>query len=238
MNGVLFAPKDFKQHANIASNTGVVKLSDLFSLFPNHDPDLLLKFLQYMELCEVVTEEFITCTNIKPIVSAEDTQVREQYIFVPALITNASKPEIEDAFKFGWCLCCSNLHDFVVSRFLHLLLLHLAYKFSESGSNKFQRLCKVWSKGIYWKDTKGVQTLVEIMDSNRSLILLTSCQEGAITEMISLIKGVILEILTCKEQVMPKINTQEFLFESCHMKYPTQSLSDTPVFNIQLLAKC
>ena len=235
LDGVLFAPKDFKQHANIASNTGVVKLSDLFSLFPKHDSELLLKFLQYMELCQVITEDFITCTNVKPI---SDTEGNEKYIFVPALINNAEKPEIEEVFKFGWCLCCLNSHDFFVSRFFHLLLLHLAYKFTESGLNKFERLCEVWSKGIYWKDTKGVQTLVELVDGNQSLILLTSCQDGATNDMVRLMKGVITEILTCKEQVMPKTKTHEFIFDSSYTDYPIELLSAIPLFSIELLAKC
>lgn len=46
LNGVLFAPENFKQHVDIASNIGIVKLSDLGSIFPNYDPELLLQFLQ------------------------------------------------------------------------------------------------------------------------------------------------------------------------------------------------
>ena len=135
LNGVLFAPKGFKQHhANIASNTGVVKLSELLSLFPQYNPELLLRFLQYSELCQIISKDFMTLTNMKPL-SQEVAEEADTYLFVPALIKETGIPEIKEPFKFGWCLRCVNLKRNVTPRFLHLLLLHLAYKFSESSSS-------------------------------------------------------------------------------------------------------
>ena len=219
LDGVLFAPTSFEQHeANIVSNSGVIKLSKLKSLFPNYDSDLLVQFLQYMKLCEVITEDFIKLLSKNKDVDSD------QCIFVPALIKETQIPEIEEPFMFGWFLRCTNPHHFFLSRFLHLILLHLTYTYSISthGANEFERDCKIWTTGIYWKDTKGVQTLVEVVDNNQSLLLLMRCQDGAapINEMIKLIKSVIIEILTCKQQVLPKVDTCEFIIDNYQLQYP------------------
>ena len=237
LNGVLFAPEDFKEYVGIASNTGVIKLSDLCARFPNYDSELLVKFLQYMELCEVITEEFI---NLKVLSGNKVDDVNnEQYIFVPALIKDTQKPQIEEAFTFGWVLQCTNPHDFFFSRFLHLALLHLACNYSKtSGANKFERLCKVWTTGIYWKDTKGVWTLLEQVDNKKSLVLLTTCQDGAVNEMIKLIKNIIIYILSCKQQVMPKIDTCEFVIDNSYLQYPFKSFKELTLYNIELISEC
>ena len=46
LDGILFAPIDFKEHVDIASNTGIVSVSGLASLFPHYDPDMLICFLK------------------------------------------------------------------------------------------------------------------------------------------------------------------------------------------------
>ena len=244
LNGRLFAPKGFKQHVNIASNTGVVKLSDLLSLFPQYDPELLLRFLQYSELCQVISKDFMTLTNMKPL-SQEVTEEADTYLFVPALIKETGIPEIKEPFKFGWYLRCGNLkkHHFFTPRFLHLLLLHLAYKFSESSSSDvFKKLCQIWSKGIFWKDLNGAQTLIELIDNNQSLIVLVSFQDGletSVARIINHIREVIVEILTCKQQVMPRTNTTEFILDINNFVYPNLGpLSDSTLFGIKILAEC
>ena len=237
LDGVLFAPIDFKQHkANIVSNTGVIKLSKLNSIFPNYDSDLLVQFLQYMKLCEVITIDFT-----KSLSTDKNKDVdSDQCIFVPALIRETKMPEIEEPLMFGWFLHCTNPHHFFLSRFLHLILLHLACKYSihTHGANKFERDCKVWATGIYWMDTKGVQTLVELVDNNQSLVVLMRCQDGAINEMMKLVKSVIIEILTCKQQVLPKVDTCEYIINCSQLQFPLQSWEELTLYNMELLAKC
>ena len=238
LDGVLFAPDYFEEHVSISSNTGIIKLSDLSALFPKYDSELLVQFLQYMELCQIITEEFIISMGIRSL--SDGNTDNDQYIFVPALIKDTKKPEIEESFTCGWCLCCTNSHQFFLSRFLHLVLLHLAFKFSvhQSTSSKFKRLCEVWTTGIYWNDTKGVQTLVELVDNNRSLVLLMKCKETANNEIIKLIKDVIFEILTCKEQIMHKTKCDEFVIDCRQLQYPIETESfNSRLYNIEQLAR-
>ena len=66
LDGILFAPKGFKEHVDIASNTGIVSVSDLASLFPHYDPDMLICFLKKMELCQEMNPSFLSMTNLIP----------------------------------------------------------------------------------------------------------------------------------------------------------------------------
>ena len=66
------------------------------------------------------------------------------------------------------------------------------------------------------------------------------CQDGAapINEMIKLIKSVIIEILTCKQQVLPKVDTCEFIIDNYQLQYPLQSWEELTLYKIKLLAEC
>ena len=64
VDGILFAPKTFKEHVDIASNTGIVSVSSLTRLFPEYDPDMLINFLKNMELCQELSSSFLRMTNL------------------------------------------------------------------------------------------------------------------------------------------------------------------------------
>ncbi len=192
-----------------------------------------------MQLCQVISKEFINAISDDNIASNVGSH-SDQYIFVPALIKDTKKPVIKELFTFGWCIRCTEPHHFFLTRFLHIILLHLACKFAIKKfiPSKFKRLCKVWSTGIYWKDTDGVQALVELVDNNRTLVLLMRCQDGATAQMIELIKKVIIEILQCKQQVMPRIDTCEFIIDKSQLQYPVKLWGELILYDIMLLADC
>ena len=51
VNGTLFAPSFFKEHHPLASNTGVVPLSHLHTIFPHYDCEILMAFLTSLQFC-------------------------------------------------------------------------------------------------------------------------------------------------------------------------------------------
>ena len=63
LNGVLFAPEYFKEHVDqLVSKTGIVKLSELSdhcSLKYSYDPDMIVQFLESMELSHEISKNFI-----------------------------------------------------------------------------------------------------------------------------------------------------------------------------------
>ena len=85
VDGVLFAPTDFSQHCDIASNTGIVTTTALATLFPDYSLDMLISFLQFMKLCEEIEPSLLDATNLRP--KEELMPSADKMLFFPALIS-------------------------------------------------------------------------------------------------------------------------------------------------------
>ena len=118
VDGILFAPETFKEHIDIASNTGIVSVSGLTRLFPKYDPDMLICFLKNMELCQELNPFFLRMTNLDQLAVEEEeeggTEKRgERLLFFPCLLSTDRPDEMtSEVYQFGWCLQCTREHDF------------------------------------------------------------------------------------------------------------------------------
>ena len=240
VNGVLFAPDNFKEHCDIASNTGIIGSSSLSQLFPQYSTEMLVLFLQYMELCHEISQDFLTCSNMKVKDKELSDVLTERLLFFPALVRETERPDkISRTFRFGWCLQCSDPHQFFVPRFLHVLLLHLAYQYTiPSVESQLHRRCTIWTSGIWWKDTHGVQSLVELVDNSQCVLLLMSCYGGSEENMLHLCKQLISEILTVRHQLCPTLKLQEFVIDPSCLRYPIPKPSTLTLYDIELLVSC
>ena len=73
---------------------------------------------------------------------------------------------MQGKYVIGWCLECGPAQFFSV-RFLHVLLLQLAYRYAlplPSLVAGLRRQCSVWINGIYWNNNDGIETLVEQLE--------------------------------------------------------------------------
>uniref|UniRef100_A0A1X7TL19 Death domain-containing protein n=1 Tax=Amphimedon queenslandica TaxID=400682 RepID=A0A1X7TL19_AMPQE len=135
VDGTLFAPETFKEHIEIASNTGIVSVSGLTRLFPKYDPDMLICFLKNMELCQQMNDpSFLRMTNLHQLAVENQeeggTERRgERLLFFPCLLSKERPDEMtSQVYQFGWCLQCTSKHHFFPPRYFHVLSLRLAYK--------------------------------------------------------------------------------------------------------------
>ena len=241
INGVLFAPENFKQHRDIASNTGIITLSTVSRLFSHFSSEMLVLFLQYMELCQEISQDFLTSSNLMMRDDESSDGIRDRLLFFPALIRNTERPqEINGTFQFGWCLQCCNPHHFFLPRFLHVLLLHLAFRYAlpKSRKSRLHRRCSIWTSGIQWGNTSGVESLVELVDNSQCLLLLMSFQIGSEESMLCLCKQLICEILSLQQQLCPSLKLQEFVIEPSQLHYPIQKPSTLTLYDIELIASC
>ena len=233
VNGVLFAPENFRQHQIIASNTGIITMSTFKQLFPQYSPEMLLQFLHLMELCQEISPSFLKSTNL---LVREGEEMDEKLLFFPALLRNTNRPSgINTVFQFGWCLQCDNPNLFFLPRFLHVLLLHLAYKYILPKPNEGQlnRQCSIWTNGIYWLTEDGVRTLVEMVDNNQCVILLMSCEQTSASKLVELRKSIISEILSLRHQLCPGLDEErEFLLKPSQLEYPIEKPSSLNTFDI------
>ena len=188
VNGVLFNQTIKRLPIPTSSNTGIVHVSVLQKLFQDYDIIMLIDFLISMEFCHVIDSD--TLNTITTNLSSSDHISNVDVLFFPSLITAEPPSDLNDHFKngFGWCLYCPNKFQFLSVRFLHVLILRLAYLFclprqpkadeleTESPMEQLNRRCTVWKNGIYWKHTNDV--VVEVTDNNRCVTVFVSNVKG------------------------------------------------------------
>ena len=160
VSGTIFAPEGFIQHQDIATtSTGVVPLSKIItwihglSSSPDLNPDLIAQFLCHLEFCHEITDH-----NLLPLLKASSSSSlpMEKFFFFPALVSikepeNVWQASGEFSYHFGWILQCTWPEHFFLPRFLHVLLLRLAFSFalspdtpdSDGSLPVIQRKCSV-----------------------------------------------------------------------------------------------
>ena len=243
VDGILFAPKTFKEHVDIASNTGIVSVSGLTRLFPKYDPDMLSCFLKNMELCQELNPFFLRMTNLHQLAVGEEeeggTEKRgERLLFFPCLLsTDRPKKTTSEVYQFGWCLQCTREHDFFPPRYFHVVSLHLAFKFSLSRGNnelaeKLNRKCKFWNNGLHWFDGYGVGSLVEIVDESQCVLVMMSCEKGYSDNMVSLRRDVIGEVMSVYKESCPSLEVKELVIDPKELTYPVNTPRERTLYDV------
>ena len=151
VNGTLFAPDHFKKYRQVASNTGIVPITTLEELFPQYTSEMLVGCLESMEFCHPVDLSTLQATNLKATSSPSSSGA--EHLFFPSLVKE-HRPGNLPSPRFGWCLGCSDPHQFFSNRFLHVLLLRLAFTFPLASKERslsrslsgLERQCKIWQK--------------------------------------------------------------------------------------------
>ena len=243
VDGILFAPTSFIEHVDIASNTGIITTGALHRLFPDHPIEMLIMFLKSMKLCEEFDETLLKVTNLQASINdASSTDVNERLLFFPALIAEKRPQKLNDReFAIGWCYRFSSGIMFSI-RFLHILLLHLAYGFALPVRDDhpllpfgLQRHCLVWINGIHWYNDDGVEILVEQVEDNQCVVMLMSCLSSAKEEMIKLHCELIHSITSLQYEYCPMLQCTEYLIDPLELHYPLDKPSQLTCYNMKKL---
>ena len=248
VSGSIFAPEGFKQRTMITQgtcSTGVVPMSSIANSFPEHNPELLTKFLSCLEFCHEISDpEILHRITTEYVVN--QSACRERYFLFPALVSlnvpkNVwdDKPEFE--CHFGWLLCtCTNarIEQFFTSRFLQVLLLRMGFSFPLSEGHThhsnpaIQRNCSIWTNGIFWGNDRGVETLVEVDTDNKAVIVLMRCSKTIIVDLAELRSQVILQVLKAAEEFCSSITMVESFIDPYECKqYPLKPPSQLKLFS-------
>ena len=242
VDGILFAPNTFKEHVDIASNTGIVSVSGLTRLFHKYDPDMLICFLKNMELCQELDPSFLRMTNLiggdreETGDSASETERRgERLLFFPCLLsTDRPKKMTSEVYQFGWCLQCTREYDFFPPRYFHVLSLHLAFKMAQpQEGDKLQRRCTFWKNGLYWFNGHGVGSLVEIMDESQCVLVMMSCEKGYSDNMVSLRRDVIGKVMSVYKESCPSLEVKELVIDPKELAYPVNTPRERTVYSVK-----
>ena len=243
VNGTLFAPEHFKQYRQVASNTGIVPIATLEELFPQYSSEMLVGCLENMEFCHPVDPSALQGTNLETNKATLLSSLSgASHLYFPSLVKEHRPGDLPSP-RFGWCLGCSDPHQFFSNRFLHVLLLRLAFMFPlaskhlppSSSLSGLERQCEVWQNGIIWNSGSGVSTIVEIVDRNRWVIVLVSEKSREAAETCS---SVIRMILDLQQQLCSVVSTCECLISPSLLdRYPFDALPDTDLFDLQSVAR-
>jgi len=254
INGTVFAPENFKQHHDIATSTGVVPKYKIAGVFAEkYNIDMILSVLTLFEFCRKIEDSFtpslIASSDPSRDVARAVTTIEkpsEYYYFFPALVrvehpTDVWQGSGPGQYQCGWCLLCSKECQYLTPRFLHVLLLRLAFSFAlapnrsqqDEASPVLRRRYAVWKNGIQWLDQDGVETIVEVSEQNKLLLLLMSCPEGEEMACVRLRSSLISKLLETKEELCPRISTTELLIDPSNLSsYPLPNSSELTLYRM------
>ena len=135
----------------------VVSMSTIREVFPDNT-DMIIGFLEHFEFCHRVEPGWISLTELEQ--SSEVVADDDYYLFPALVISNRPFHESHrSSYCCGWIMHSSVQDQFLTTRFLHVLLLRLAFLFSQPqddatlSSTKpegpaVRRRCKIWKNGI------------------------------------------------------------------------------------------
>ena len=238
INGTIFAPEYFKQHHDIATSTGVVPKSKIADVFAEkYNVDMILCVLTAFEFCQAIKDSF-TLSLIASSDSSRDgaaaittsDESSESYYFFPALVqvehpTDVWQSSGPGQYQFGWCLQCSKEGQYLTPRFLHVLLLRLAFSFAlapdssqqDEPSPVLRRRCAVWKNGIEWRDRNDTYIRIEVVEQNQTVLLLMCCPEKRAMACVKLRSSLVRTILNCRKELCPTVDTNEFLIDPSNL---------------------
>ena len=234
--GSIFAPRDFPQHIAPGS-TGIVPKSRISETFPDLNIDMVIGFLEHFEFCHRVEPEWVG-----QIQSVTDDEL---YLF-PALLTSKNGSQLwqesyESSYCCGWFMYATVEGRLFTTRFLHVLLLRLAFLFAPPQDNAtpsssktkapaLSRRCNMWKNGISWPDTNGVKAGFEVKDL-KAAILRMSCVKGREIYCVRLRTKLIRAILKAKNELCPNIHVEE-----CIVEVAADNILECPSHSIKYLS--
>ena len=239
VTGTLFAPEAFKEHASLASNTGVVPFSKLALHFPNLDGNMIVRFLSHFEYCRELEDPDV----LKFLYSNTGMVAgQERLFFFPGLVSTQVPDRVweqDDSFSYhsGWAMQCMQPEHFFTPRFLQVLVLRLAFLFAVDPHHVdldpslvvVNRLCSVWKNGIYWAGEDGAEALVEVSSDGKKVIVMVRCRSGCEVDCAKLRSAIIYKVLEAKENFCSSIKCCEFLLSSTETsQYPIRTVTMIP----------
>ena len=132
----------------------------------------------------------------------------------------------------------------ISSRFLHSLLLSIAYRYAlsirrkpNSACHQLERRCIVWKNGISWTNSDNITTLVELLDNNRWLFVAMSCSKMRPIEHAKLRSSLISLVRHLHQNHCPRVEVCECLISPSFLhRYPFNRLPDTSLFDMEDVA--
>ena len=229
VNGSVFAPKYFKEQCEFAMSTGVVPLSKLKENFTDYNHEVIVAYLTHLEFCFRIKDQHTLDMITK--YEAHESITTEEYYFFPSLVcvenpTDVCQTQESIGYECGWLYKCSKETEQLTTRFLHVLILRLAFGCkpsddpTETESVVLLRKCSVWKHGIAWWTNDGIEVIVEVGLQCHWVAVMLRCPSTERVQCAELRSKVISTVLKTKKKFCPTITINEYLIAPSSLKYP------------------
>jgi len=198
------------------SNLGIIPTARLQTIFPEFSLTFLKRCLTLLQYChEICDPQIISNVLEVPVI---ETISNESVLFFPALLklqTTREKVKLNCSNSslccIGWYAECFRTFDFFPPRFLHVLLLRLAFTFAlptTSGANDddraaivdvYSRKCTLWKNGIYWQIESGIETVVEVVKQKKAVLVMVRGSSDQQVECGDVLSKVVAKVVEAKE---------------------------------------
>ena len=184
---ILFSDSSTQEHSKYShgASMGILPHTYLKKIFPEYVSTDCLVQLQY---CQELSHADIKFDH--SIVPTEDPSA-PRLLYFPALCRAERKNGIitpeSYTYNIGWFAECLTKFDYFPSRYLHVLLLRLAFSFAHpvapcAAEGKSEHVvdvlksncrCTMWKNGIHWHMEEGVECIVELVNNSKGLVVIT-----------------------------------------------------------------
>ena len=206
-------------------NIGVLPEDFLDQILPQYITKECLVQLQYCQ--EISHKDIGTFPSLPRSVSSD-----QSFLFFPALCS-AEKSDVAWttppglSYGRGWLARCSDTScDHFPSRFLHVLLLRLIFKFTLHASLQLStlsasspdhrhltRCCAMWNSGLLWNMEEGVECTVEMVNGNKGIVVITKSEEDLLENCVSVFNSIVSCVMEAKAEFCYSIRPQFFLID-------------------------
>ena len=226
----------FSQSKEIVDEFGLLHCQHLAELFPYLDLEMVQQLLISLEFC-IPVDPAVLKVEVGRLTQSEETS---GWLFFPALISaKPPKPNLNSlpqtaAHRLCWQLRTSEKHS-ISARVLQTILLRLAARFVEQRSkgSTQQYYGNIWSKGIAWQSTVGVDVTVHITD--RVIQVIGACFSAA-DKSSRYLTNVIADIISTVHRLSPKLAADSYILHPSVAASSSEAITDPPTKELFPLA--
>ena len=243
----LFAVDAFPNKSkNCKFSIGLLPESFLQKVLPEYITKECLIQLQYCQ--EVSPVEIDPDLSILPNLNTSAdaaTSPDQSLLFFPALCT-VDKSAINwhippTSYSIGWLARCSRPQDYFPPRFLHVVLLRIALKFTVLAPSPpvhhaldIKPQCKMWKTGVHWLMEEGVECTMQLVDVSKSVVVALRGQGQNYEKYGEIMCKIISCVMEAKAEFCPSITPDFFLLDSTDT---IECFSDGELFSMRSIEK-
>ena len=146
----------------------------------------------------------------------------------------------------GWYIKCSWEYDYFPPRFLHVLLLRLAFNFAlpacstrkEKNVHLYSRRCTMWKNGIHWWMDTDVECVVEVVKQSKGVMVMVKSKREFDADCTFTFSKIVGKVLEAKQDFCPSLITKDYLIHPDDMSQDyIPSFKDLHLFDMNEVKK-